>query len=293
MANIKKILFVIPYRGIGDIIYHVPIFKALYKKYNSKFTVITNKSNKANYLIAQENYIDSIEFENFDRENLIKNSYNLIKKINSINANTLILTHGSKRLTLPIMLTNAAKKIYFGRHKNEDLASFLINQFKQKFPKVEFDKNYELSNINIENKNSIFLSIDSNHNQNNWGENKYIDLINNLKIQYPDFKIYINFAPHNKKFFEKLTNKFLNTQNIFYTDNCSFDKIIKLISECNFMIGNESGPTCVAALLKKKTFSFFDYKTTPQSSKTIYEKVEFFPNSISADDFINYLDKII
>ena len=59
------------------------------------------------------------------------------------------------------------------------------------------------------------------------------------------------------------------------------------------MIGNESGPTCVAALLKKKTFSFFDYKTTPQSSKTIYEKVEFFPNSISADDFINYLDKII
>ena len=36
MANIKKILFVIPYRGIGDIIYHVPIFKALYKKYNSK-----------------------------------------------------------------------------------------------------------------------------------------------------------------------------------------------------------------------------------------------------------------
>ena len=76
MANLKKILFVIPYRGIGDIIYHVPIFKALYKKYNSKFTVITNKSNKANYLISQENYIDSIEFENFQRENLIKNSYN-------------------------------------------------------------------------------------------------------------------------------------------------------------------------------------------------------------------------
>lgn len=293
MANLKKIVFIIPYRGIGDIIFHIPIFISLFKKYDLRFSIITNKSNKADFLINKEYYIKNIIFENFDRENLFKNSINLIKRVNSLQPDLLILTHGSKRLTLPMMFTNAKEKVFFGRHRNEDLASFLIEQFKEKFPNIEFYKSYNLSNIEIKKNNSIFLSIDTNHNQNNWGEDKYIQLINNLKNKYPNYLIYINLAPHNKIYFEKLIKFFSIAENVFFTDNYPFDKIIKLISECNFMIGNESGPTCIAALFQKKTFSFFDSNTTPQSSKTINNKVEFFQKNISANDFINYINKFI
>ena len=112
MVNIKKIVFIIPYRGIGDIIFHIPIFKSLFKEYNLKFTIITNKANKADFLIHKENYIEKIVFENFDRENFLKNSINLIKKVNSLKADLLILTHGSKRLVFPMIVTNAKEKIF-------------------------------------------------------------------------------------------------------------------------------------------------------------------------------------
>ena len=293
MVNIKKIVFIIPYRGIGDIIFHIPIFKSLFKEYNLKFTIITNKANKADFLIHKENYIEKIVFENFDRENFLKNSINLIKKVNSLKADLLILTHGSKRLVFPMIVTNAKEKIFFGRHKNQDLAKFLITQFKENFKNIKLEKNYSLSNISVKTNNSIFFSVDTNFNHNNWGEDNFIDLINILRNKYPNFLIYINVAPHNKKYFKRLIKCFFKSKNIYFTDNYSFDKIIKLISQCSFMIGNESGPACIAALLKKKTFSFIDRNTTYQSSKTIYNKVKFFPKNISVFEFIDCIKKSI
>ena len=32
----KKIILVIPYRGIGDLIFHLPLLRGLYRKYKSK-----------------------------------------------------------------------------------------------------------------------------------------------------------------------------------------------------------------------------------------------------------------
>ena len=43
----KKIILVIPYRGIGDLIFHLPLLRGLCKKYKSKINIITNSSNKA------------------------------------------------------------------------------------------------------------------------------------------------------------------------------------------------------------------------------------------------------
>ena len=65
----KKIILVIPYRGIGDLIFHIPLIRGLYAKYKSKIIVITNKVNKAKSLLANEISIKSIEYVNFEREN--------------------------------------------------------------------------------------------------------------------------------------------------------------------------------------------------------------------------------
>ena len=46
-----KIVLVIPYRGIGDLIFHIPLIRGLSKKYNSKINLITNKVNKAKNLL--------------------------------------------------------------------------------------------------------------------------------------------------------------------------------------------------------------------------------------------------
>ena len=73
----KKIILVIPYRGIGDLIFHLPLLRGLYRKYKSKIIVITNSSNKAKLILKKEFSIKKIEYINFQREKQIKNSQTL------------------------------------------------------------------------------------------------------------------------------------------------------------------------------------------------------------------------
>ena len=291
--NKIKILVVIPYRGIGDIIFHIPILKSLSIKYNSKINIITNPLNKAIDLIGSEKYINKIYYEKFDRQDLFRNSIRLLKRINNYHPDILLLTHGSKRLLWPItFFAKASKKKIFGRNKNnEDLAFFLIKQFKKKFSKIKLIKNYNLSNTYKSEKKIIFLNIDSHHNQNNWGEKNFVELTNKLIKKYFKHKIYINFSPRNKKFFKNILKSFKNKKKIFFSHNFPFKKIIKTISISKFVIGNESGPICISALMRKKTFSFYDKKTTAKSSKTIFNKVKMVPKKITPENFFLNLKK--
>ena len=78
----KKIILVIPYRGIGDLIFHLPLLRGLRRKYKSKIIIITNSSNKAKLILKKEFSIKKIEYINFQREKQIQNSFLFLKKIN-------------------------------------------------------------------------------------------------------------------------------------------------------------------------------------------------------------------
>ena len=108
-----KIVLIIPYRGIGDLIFHIPLIRGLSKNYKTKINVITNKVNKAKNLLKNETSIRKIDYISFQRENQIKNSYLFYKKINSYNSDISILTAPSKRLIIPLILSNAKKKNIF------------------------------------------------------------------------------------------------------------------------------------------------------------------------------------
>ena len=49
----KRIILVIPYRGIGDLIFHIPLIRGLYRKYKSKILIITNSANKAQFILKK------------------------------------------------------------------------------------------------------------------------------------------------------------------------------------------------------------------------------------------------
>ena len=92
----KKIILVIPYRGIGDLIFHIPLMRGLYKKYKSKIVIITNSANKAKFILKKETSIKKIIYINFQREEQIKNSYLFLKKINEFKADICVLTAPQK-----------------------------------------------------------------------------------------------------------------------------------------------------------------------------------------------------
>ena len=272
-----KIVLVIPYRGIGDLIFHIPLIRGLSKKYNSKITLITNKVNKAKNLLKNEKSIKEIKYISFQRENQIKNSFLFYKKINFFKSDICILTAPTRRLIIPLIFSNSKKKIYFKKDNTRDLSKYIIKQSKIELPNIQFHKNYLLKlKKNKISKKNIFISIDSRHDSNNWSLIYYIELIKQILKKKSTYKIFINFDPSKVKTFKKILDLFKNEKKIFFTYSSNFNELITIMNNCSLVIGNESGPICIGAALKKKVFSIYYPKHTNKSSKTIYNRVKFF-----------------
>ena len=135
-----------------------------------------------------------------------------------------------------------------------------------------------LKNINnLKKKNLIFISLDSHHDQNNWNIKNYINLIFQL-LSY-NINIYINFSPSKLHFLKLLPKKIINSDKVALTHNKTISEIIQIINLSDSVIGNESGPICLAASFKKEVHSIYlPIHTKPESkiisNKTIYYNTE-------------------
>ena len=288
----KTIVLINPYRGIGDLIFHLPLIRGIYKKYKTKITLITNSANKAKFLLKNENSIKQINYISFDRHNLIKNFFLLLKKINDFNSDLTISTSPSKRLIIPLVISNSKKKIFFKKNNINDLSEYIFDQTKICFKNIKFQKNYNLIfKKKITKNKTIFISIDSHHDHNNWKEIYFIKLINNLINFKRTNKIYINFSPNKIYKFKKILKTFKKNNLILFTYKKKFSEIINIINNCSYIIGNESGPICLGASLNKKVFSLYDPIHTPNlSSKTINKSIIYYNfKKISANRIIKDL----
>ena len=287
-----RILLIIPYRGIGDLIFHIPLIRGLYKKYNSKISILTNEVNRAKSLLKNEKTVDKIFYLNFQRENQIINSFKLLIKINSFHSDLCLLTAPSKRLIIPLLFSNSKKKLFFKKDSIKDLSKYLINQTNKILPEINFSKNYSLNISGLFSKEeNIFISIDSRHDQNNWNKNNFINLIKKIILIKKFKKIYVNFDPSKINNFREIINTFRKNKIICFTYSVNFNEILKIMNTCKYIIGNESGPICIGASMRKNVFSIYYPKHTFKSSKTIYEKVKFFNTDIENSNYI--ISKIV
>ena len=163
------------------------------------------------------------------------------------------------------------------KDKVRDLTKYIFNQSIKIFGDINFIKKYDLkfSKTKIKEK-KVFLSIDSHHNQNNWKEDYFIKFTDKLLFKKKIKKIYINFSPNKKTEFQKILKKFSKNKKIYFTYREKFEKIITIINNCSYIVGNESGPACLGASMGKNVFSIYDPKHTPNlSSKIINKKITY------------------
>ncbi len=279
----KKILVIIGARGIGDLIYHLPLLRSLYKTYNQKIIIFSNKVNQAPQVFKNEIFYKKIFEFNNERFNLFRTIINIIefrKKINKFNFDQIILTSNTKRLLIPVLLSNSRKKFIFGTGKiilNKDnsldhlTASKKIIKYTNDLKLKKSVKNFFLKKPNNQKKiqkfkKKIFLSIDSHHDQNNWPINNFIKIITPLSVRH---KIFINFSPNKKYFLDFFPKKILGCKNVEFTYKKKISEIIKIINLCEIVIGNESGPVCLGSSLKKKIHAIYSPKHTQPESKII------------------------
>jgi len=276
----KQILVIIGGRGIGDLIYHLPLLRSVYKTYNKKILILSNKVNKASEVYKNETFYKKIiSFDN-NRYNLLQTLKKIIifkNKINKLRPSLIFLTSNTKRLLFPVLLSNANEKKIMGTGKfyfNKDTSaknltvSEKIIRFTNSLNLQKKDRNFFLKIKKNENKvlsfNNIFINIDSHHDQNNWDIANYIIIIKKLMNKY---KIFVNFSPSKTYLIKSFPKEILNSKNIIFTNNKNISDLIKIINSCKTVIGNESGPICLAASLKKKVHALYIPKhTKPESS---------------------------
>ena len=279
----KKILVIICGRGIGDLIYHLPLLRSLYKTHDKKITIFSNKVNQASEVFKNEDFYEKIFSFNNERFGFFKTIVNIInftKKINKFNFDQIISTSNTKRLIIPVILSNARQKNIFGLgnliiNKDNSLNHLTVSKRIIKYtnnlglPKKEKDfflvsKNFKKKRSNL--KKTIFISIDSHHDQNNWEINNFIKII--IKL-YKKNKIFINFSPSKKYFLNFFPKMIKESKNVEFTFDKKISEIIKIIDSSDIVIGNESGPVCLGSSLKKEVHAIYAPMHTQPESKII------------------------
>ena len=114
----KKSLIIIAARGIGDLIYHLPLLRSLYESYGEKLIIISNKVNHSKEIYKHETFYEKIiYFDNtrFPFFKTIKTIFDFKNLINQFNVDQLILTGSPRRLMIPIYLSKIKKKLFLER----------------------------------------------------------------------------------------------------------------------------------------------------------------------------------
>lgn len=305
----NKILVITGARGIGDLIFQLPLLSSLYLTYKKKLILISNKVNKAKEVYKYENfYSEIIDFDHTRYSPIktigkIKSFLNLINKYNS---DLTILTSNTARLMLPVYFSNSKKKIIFGtknfpllKDKSMDHLTNCekIISYTQKLDLNIKDKSFFLSSPKIEKNtnnehNNIFLSIDSHHDQNNWPIDNFIKIIDHLLSI--NKKVFLNFAPSKEYFLKQIPINILNNTNLFCVHKKTISQLIETINASDVIIGNESGPICLGASLKKKVHSVYLPIHTRPESQAIGGDITYYNTDLINDDKIikSILDSI-
>tara|TARA_Y100000590_G_scaffold158979_1_gene182378 strand:+ start:448 stop:1374 length:927 start_codon:yes stop_codon:yes gene_type:complete len=307
----KKNLVIIPARGLGDLIYHLPLLRSLYESYKEKIIIISNKVNQAKEVYKYENFHEEIIYFDNTRYQIIRTIKTIIdlkNLINKFNPDKLILTGSPRRLMVPVYLSNAKEKIIFGAGKSliakDDQYKHLtysekIRNYTEKLNLPKKNNNFFLDTSKFKKqeennyKKKIFISLDSHHDQNNWNIKNYIRIIK--KILLYNVLIFVNFSPNKAHFIKLLPEEIINSKKILFTYKKTISEIIEIINSCNYIIGNESGPVCLGSSLKKEVHSIYIPIHTPPESKIISDKIYYYNTHKENDEVIinKILDRVI
>ena len=301
----KKTLVIIGGRGIGDLIYHLPLLKSLHESRKNKLIILSNKINQSKKVFKNENFYEKIiEFDNnrYSLLKTIKNIFFLTAQINELKVDEVILTSHTSRLNIPVFLSNVKNKKIFGSgkfffNKDKHLSHLSVSEKILK-NSVNLDiladqKNFYLSQGAVdpglkESSSNIFISIDSHHDHNNWDIKNFIKIIEKLVIKK---NVFVNFSPKKLNFLNYFNEDLLNSKKLIFTHTETISRIIQIIQSCDIIIGNESGPVCLGASLKKKVHSIYSPTYTRPESQIINSDNNYYNSNENSSEEI--IDRIL
>ena len=266
---------------LGDIILQLPFLKAISDKYNKKIIVCINKYISIKEILEDQDYIDCV-IENAFRKGRFF-FYDVIKLVNNLKKkkiSTIFIFEKTKGPAIAAKLAGV-KEIYgfgigFQKYfvdrsvslKKNDLRYNYSHQSEKFLNKLNIITKYDQTFLNLKSniKEDFFLkyqklpkpwvcfAVDSTEVNRIWPQKNFAELADKLiRANLAKTIFVINHENHKNYFHEIVKNS--NYKNNFI--NCKIlnrHQIIHLINISKFFIGIDSGPSCVAGALGKKTF---------------------------------------
>ena len=266
---------------LGDIILQLPFVKAISDNFNTKVILCINKHINIKNILETQTYIDTVIENRFRRGRyFFSDTLDLTKKLKENKINCAFILEKTKGPALACKLANIKKIFGFGigsqslfvdksvkLNKNdlrynytEQSIKFMNNldiicNFKDKFiflnntDREAFIKNYESLP-----KPWVCFAVDSTEVNRIWPQKNFAELADKLIERKLAKTIFVINHENHKQYFQEIVksskykNQFINCK--------SLDRfqITHLIDVCEYFVGIDSGPSCVAGALDKKTF---------------------------------------
>ena len=295
MNNTGKTAIISIYPGIGDIVWHLPYFRAIAKKAEKKkIHLFTKKTTLAKEILKYENSINKVSYLNETRKffNTIYNFPKIVKVLKKEKFKTIWIFHRSPRYAIIARLAKikniygfglGTQKIWLTSKKNignnskkkdniykakKFLTIHGINyskKFKLKIPESIINK--ELKDLKSFSKPWITIGFSCNKTafiKNNlpysfyrtWRPEYFSKLINMFLNKNNKKTIFLIGAKNEINLAKKIKNKCHYNKNIIISCN-PIIKNLSILSKSTFFIGNDSGPLNLSGAMGIKSFGLF------------------------------------
>ena len=269
---------------LGDIILQLPFIKSISEKYQCNVTICVNKAIKIKNILQYQNYIDDV-IENYFRKGkyFIPDIYKLYKHLKNENYTHAFILEKTKGPAIAAFLAGI-KKIYgygigsqrffvdnsFSLSKN-DLRFNYTEQSKKFLSQFDIITNFNNKYLNLDkdDKRKLFdkfknlpkpwicFGVDSTEINRIWPQENFAKLIDKIFKKNLCGTAFIISGNDHKDYFGNISGYSENYKRLINCKDFNRSELFYLIDICDYFIGIDSGPSCVAGALSKKTFCIF------------------------------------
>lgn len=266
---------------LGDIILQLPFLKAISDKYNKKIILCVNKHISIKEILENQYYIDSVIENSFRKGKFF--FYDVLKLTSDLSKKkiTEIFIFEKTKGTAIAAKLAGIKKIYgygIGAQKflvdksmvleKNDLRYNYSSQTEKFLNKFNIPTTYDQKflTLKLSKKDNFFLkydklpkpwacfAIDSTEVNRIWPQKNFAKLADKIIEKKLAKTIFVINHENHKNYFNALVENSNNKNNFINCKILNRYEIIHVINVSNFFVGIDSGPSCVAGALGKKTF---------------------------------------
>ena len=290
----KNIFVVYPSGKLGDFIWHLPFFKHISEKMESKIFLITRKGTSAKDLVKEENYIQKVFYVDFKKNIFFyfKDIFYMISVLKKYKANEVWILDKNSRPAIAAFFAGVNKRYGYGtgnqkiwinnknKLENEDLKIHYIERAKKFFELQNIPIQYDFIKININdfeskkfkylNNNSkkiIAYGVDSSEMYRSWPTEYFSKLIDLIDQNY-NFTHILIAGPWNSHIADEIIEK-SKCKEIHNFSHLKVLEVAALLKIADFFIGNDSGIMNLSAGVGTKTLGLYGATKSHNYSKTI------------------------